>query len=280
MKIGRIEQRIKTIFPFMPSESSLADVLASAGLLCALLLGWLLVGSALKRREGLPLQVARRWSANVRNGLVLVAIVGLLMIWAPQLRTFALSLTAFAVALVIATKELILCLSGSAFRTFTRAYTIGQIVEIGGHRGEVVDISLLSTQLRELEQHEGSINSSDYSVVIPHSLLLNHPVRILAIDAAHAEHRFDLVFETDVDLFSQRASLEKHAADALANACSEHGKSQAADLRLAIRTTDLGHIRLSFRMKVKPEKAAACEQAIATAIGSMVLSQILEQVGR
>lgn len=260
----------------MANETSLPDLLASVGLLSALLLGWLLTGSALKRREGLPLQVARRWTANVRNGLVLVAIVGLLMIWAPQLRTFALSLTAFAVALVIATKELILCLSGSAYRTFTRAYTIGQIVEIGGHRGEVVDISLLSTQLRELDQHEGSISLSDHSVVIPHSLLLSQPLRIVAKDRAHAEHSFDLVFEADIDLFSQRVALEKYAAGTLEDACSAQGMPHASDLRLAIGTTDLGRIRLSFSLKATPEKAEECEQAIATAIGSMVLSQLLE----
>lgn len=269
--------RTQDIFPFMPTQSSLPDLLASAGLLCALLLGWWLTGSALKRREGLPLQVARRWTANVRNGLVLVAIVGLLMIWAPQLRTFALSLTAFAVALVIATKELILCFSGSAFRTFTRAYTIGQIVEIGGCRGEVVDISLLSTQLRELDEREASISTTDHSVVIPHSLLLSQPLRIVAKDRAHAEHKFDLVFETDIDLFSQRAALEKHAANALADVCSEQGSPQPSDLRLAIGTTDLGRIRLSFSLKATPEKAEQCEQAIVTAIGSMVLSQVREQ---
>tara|TARA_B100000678_G_C18216646_1_gene505530 strand:- start:657 stop:1502 length:846 start_codon:yes stop_codon:yes gene_type:complete len=277
LALWTVRRRIKDIFPFMPPESPLPDLLASAGLLSALLLGWLLTGSALKRREGLPLQVARRWTANVRNGLVLIAIIGLLMIWAPQLRTFALSLTAFAVALVIATKELILCLSGSAYRTFTRAYTIGQIVEIGGHCGEVVDISLLSTQIRELDRNDGSIGAADHSVVVPHSLLLSQPLRIVAKDRAHTEHRFDLVFETDIDLFSQRAELEKRAVNALEKNRFKQDQRQATDLRLAIGTTDLGRIRLSFTLKVSPENAEACEQAVATAIGSMVLSEVFAQ---
>lgn len=116
-------------------------------LIVLMIAGWV-VRRAVRALDALPPQVVRRWSANVRNGLLLLAAVGLIMNWEPQLRTLALSLKAVAVAVVVATKELLLCLSGSALRTFISAYAIGDYVEIGAFKGEVIDISLLATRLR------------------------------------------------------------------------------------------------------------------------------------
>ena len=52
----------------------------------------------------------RRWINLIKNGIIVSVLLALVLIWAPQLQTFALSLTAFAVALVVATKEMILCI--------------------------------------------------------------------------------------------------------------------------------------------------------------------------
>jgi len=251
----------------LPSESSLPDVLASVGLLATLLAAWLITGRALKARDNLSRQVARRWTANVRNALLLFAVVGLLMIWAPQLRTFALSLTAVAVAIVVATKELLLCLSGSAFRTFTRAYSIGDIIEIGEHRGEVIDINLLSTRLREMERREGSIRPVDQSVVVPHSVLFTQAPRVLAREGQRPVHAFALVFETRADLFKRLDEIEARAGEALRQAGAGEVRAD-----LALSTTELGRYRLEFEVAARPEEAAAFEKAITVAAGSFVLS--------
>ena len=115
-------------------------------LIVLMIAGWV-VRRAVRALDALPPQVVRRSNANVRNGLLLAS-VGLMMNWEPQLRTLALSLKAIAVAVVVATRELLLCLSGSALRTFISAYAIGDYVEIGAFKGEVIDISLLATRLR------------------------------------------------------------------------------------------------------------------------------------
>ena len=66
----------------------------------------------------------RRWAVSIRNLLLIVFILGMIFIWAPRLQTFAVSIFAVAVALVLATKELIACLSGSGLRVLTKAYAV------------------------------------------------------------------------------------------------------------------------------------------------------------
>ncbi|OYW87181.1 MAG: hypothetical protein B7Z20_05715 [Sphingobium sp. 32-64-5] len=190
-----------------------SGALASAALLAALFTIHFLVGRALKQGASFPPLVVRRWTANLRNLLILIAIVGLMMIWAPQLRTFALSLTAFAVASVIAMKELILCFSGSALRTLSRAYSVGDYVEIGGRRGEVMDINLLVTRLREFEKQDGSFRRTGKEVILPHSLLFNSPVRVEGHAGERVRHVFSMTFEPDADIFAQRAAIEEAALE-------------------------------------------------------------------
>ena len=56
---------------------------------------------------------------------MLLILLGLAMIWAAQIQTLALSMFAVAAAIVVATKELIMCLSGSILRSVTKQYSIG-----------------------------------------------------------------------------------------------------------------------------------------------------------
>ncbi len=260
-----------------------SSALASATLLAALFAIRFLVGRALKRWEGFPPLVARRWTASLRNVLILVAIVGLVMIWAPQLRTFALSLTAFAVASVIAMKELILCFSGSALRALSRAYSVGDYIEIGGKRGDVMDFNLLVTRLREFEKQDGSFHRTGKEIILPHSLLFSMPVRVEGHAGGRVKHVFSMTFEPDANLFAQRATIEDAALDAYETMAAGHSKpergspaaSRAEDdrtpsLTVSVGTSDIGKYRLKISFYSMPEFVNAAEQAIACRIGDRV----------
>ena len=260
-----------------------SGVLASAALLAALFVIRFLVGRALKRGEGFPPLVVRRWTASLRNVLILVAIVGLVMIWAPQLRTFALSLTAFAVASVIAMKELIMCFSGSALRTLSRAYSVGDYIEIAGKRGEVMDFNLLVTRIREFEKQDGSFNRTGREVILPHSLLLSSPVRVEGNAGGRVRHVFSMTFEPDANLFAERAAIEAAALEAYAGTAAGHAKRQrvasagsrtdddrSSSVTVSVGTSDIGKYRLEVIFYSKPELVGDAERAIASRIGDRV----------
>ncbi len=260
-----------------------SSVLASATLLAALFAIRFLVGRALKRWEGLSPLVARRWTASLRNVLILVAIVGLVMIWAPQLRTFALSLTAFAVASVIAMKELILCFSGSALRALSRAYSVGDYIEIGGKRGEVMDFNLLVTRLKEFDKQDGTFRRTGKEIILPHSLLFSVPVRVEGHAGGRVRHVFSMTFEPDANLFAQRAAIEKAALDAyeaISPGYPKQARGPKATLQadnghtpfvtVNVGTSDIGKYRLEIAFYSMPEFVDTTEQAIACRLGDHV----------
>jgi small-conductance mechanosensitive channel len=98
------------------------------------------------------------------------------MIWAEELQTIAVSMLAFAAALILATKELILCVSGFVVRHASNSYSLGDHIEVGNIRGRVVDIGLLSTTVMEIGPQHNAHQMTGRALTFPNSLLLSNAV--------------------------------------------------------------------------------------------------------
>lgn len=162
------------VMPFI--RETAPNVVAMLALLATVVSLRFILLRAIVERESVPLDVRRRLSVQIRNVLGIVFVVGLFFILANELRAFAVSLVALAVAVVLATKELILCLSGSALRIGANAYTIGDRIEINGVRGNVIDQTFLATTVLEIGPGHITSQYSGRAVVFPNSLLLTHPL--------------------------------------------------------------------------------------------------------
>jgi small-conductance mechanosensitive channel len=158
------------------SDTLLPDAIKSFTLLVVVLSLRMLVLRAVAQSERLTLETRRRWVIYIRNMVALVFVTGLVFIWGHELETFAVSLVAIAVAVVLATKELILCLSGTVLRMGTNAYTLGDRIEVAGTRGNVLDQTLLATTVLEIGPGQTSQQYTGRAVVFPNSLLLSHPI--------------------------------------------------------------------------------------------------------
>ncbi|PSJ80173.1 mechanosensitive ion channel family protein [Neisseria iguanae] len=137
----------------------------------------LLLGAHFRSRPDLSIDAKRRALVMSRNVTLILVLLGLAMIWAAQIQTVALSMFAAAAAVVLATKELIMCLSGSVLRSATKQYSVGDYIEINGLRGRVVDINLLNTLMMEIGPNALVGQLSGDTISFPNSLLLNHHVR-------------------------------------------------------------------------------------------------------
>ena len=126
--------------------------------------------------SGLPPERRNRFLVQSRNVAIALYLASVVVLWAEQLQTVALSLAALAAALVIATKELILCVSGTFLRISAQTFRLGDRIEISGIRGDVIDIGPLTTTLLEVGPEPSIHKLTGRAVVIPNSLFLTAPV--------------------------------------------------------------------------------------------------------
>ncbi len=85
----------------------------------------------------------RKWMSRTKNGSFILLMLLLFTLWQSEINQFALSVTAIAVAIVVASKEIILCFTGSIQRASSRSFRIGDWIEVGSICGERLRIRLL-----------------------------------------------------------------------------------------------------------------------------------------
>jgi small-conductance mechanosensitive channel len=260
-----------TLHPYL-DRLPLLDIAATLSLLIGLVLARIAAGHAIRARTEAQPQLQRRWTANVRNLLIVLGLIGLVMIWAPQLRTFALSLTAVAVAVVIATKELLLCVSGSFLRASTRSFSVGDWIEVAGVRGEVIDHDVLVTTLHEFQP--GTFGYSGRTAVVPNSALLGQVMRNDSLTRDFAYHRFSLTVDPSLDVFARRREVEDMVAGRYAAFAAQAARANEAierrfridlpdDLvRVDFRTSDLGKYRIEIALFCPVRAAEALENDV------------------
>lgn len=152
-------------------SSIVLDSIKSLLLLLSVFIARTLIVRSISRNSALTMEAKRRWVVSVRNTMVFVFLVGLVVIWAHELEAFAVSLVALAAALVLATKELILCWSGAALRVGGKVYSVGDRIQIGGHRGVVLDHDIFTTKLLEIGPGQSAHLYTGRVTVFPNSLL-------------------------------------------------------------------------------------------------------------
>lgn len=111
---------------------------------------------------------------TLRTVMSALLVVGLFYIWAEALKAFALSVFAIALAFVVATKELILCLHGYILLLRGGFYQLGDRIEVAGARGDVVSINFLATTILEVGHGHHGHQKTGRQLSFPNSILLSH----------------------------------------------------------------------------------------------------------
>lgn len=148
----------------------------------------------------------RRRISIIHHTTLLISLVILIATWLPQLQHFALSITAIAVAVVIATKELLLCLLGTLLLKTARAFVIGDWILVQGQFGEVIESNMLSTQIQEIESR--NFTYTGRTVVIPNGVFLGTNVINQNLLRRYQFHRFQLTIEPDAFPIDAESKLE------------------------------------------------------------------------
>ena len=255
-------------------SSAVLDGITSILLLFSLLIVRTLIVRAIAKNPTLSMEAKRRWVVSVRNTMVFVLLVGLVVIWAHELQAFGLSLVALAAALVLATKELILCWSGAALRIGGKVYAVGDRIQIAGHRGVVLDHDIFATKLLEIGPGQASHLYTGRVTVFPNSLLFSNA---LVKENPGQEYGLYILVIPLRDQDDWR-DAERHLLDAAKAECTpfmeEAGRQmkllEQANLleapspspRITIQLSEPGRINLVLRFPAPDRGRSRVEQAI------------------
>ncbi|MCL1147999.1 mechanosensitive ion channel family protein [Shewanella marinintestina] len=152
-------------------------------------------------------EVQRKWMSRTKNGTFILIIVILFMLWQTEISKFALSVTAIAIAFVVASKEIILCFTGSIQRASSRSFVIGDWIEVGKICGEVIEHNLMATVIQEIDLHHGQYHFTGKTATLPNSMFFSYAVKNLNFMKRYVYHDFNITVVEFVNLYPLFAEL-------------------------------------------------------------------------
>lgn len=168
----------------------------------------------IRKNPHLDVQGRLRWHGHARSLMLTVLALGLIFVWGSELREFLVSLVVLASALVLATKELLMCVSGSLLRATTRSFDVGDRIEVDGIRGDVIALGLLGTTLLEIGPGHQRTGRTQ---VIPNSLFLTKSVANETFTQQYVLHTFSVPVRG-----AEWDDAEARLLDIANRACADH----------------------------------------------------------
>lgn len=129
------------------------------------------------RTRGDSLPQRRLWAMWTQNLCWIFGAALVFSLWASRIAGFALSVAALAAAILVVSKELVGCLLGTFYMALTRPFNVGDFVEVGELRGQVVGanpFSVVLAQSGEANQITGKL------AAVPSSVFLTTAVKNLS----------------------------------------------------------------------------------------------------
>ena len=261
------------MFDYRLSEALQQLLLSTALLLIVAVVLYSGLTQFIRRNVPSP-ELRRRWLVQSRNALVLVLLLGFILIWGEELRTLALSVVALAVALVVATKELILCITGSILKMASRSFEIGDRIQIKDFRGDVIDQNLLATTILEVGPGKHIHHRTGRMAVIPNALFVSEPVINESYTHDYILHVFTIPFKREDDWRGAReaflASAGRHCEPYLEDVrrhMAQLGERRGLDIptvdpRVTIQIPTAGEVNLIIRVPAKSGQRSFIEQSI------------------
>ena len=159
----------------------------------------------------------RKWMSRTKNGTFSILILLLFILWRSEINEFALSVTAIAVAIVVASKEIILCITGSIQRASSRSFRIGDWIEVGKLCGEVIEHNMMATVIQEIDLHHGQYHYTGKTATLPNSMFFTYPVKNLNFMKRYVYHNFSIVVPNFLNLYpllpTMVKKIEQHCED-------------------------------------------------------------------
>ena len=211
-------------------------------------------------------------SHSIRHLINITTIVLLVLLWSSEIQNFALSMAAFAVAIVLAMREFIQSVIGFFYLMTARPFRVADWIQVDGHSGEVAEIDWVKTTLLEIDMNSYQI--SRRTITIPNSRLVTSSIKNLNFIKRYVTHSFEIVCCENINAYPLHPKLIERAyfyceeffeVASRYNAILERkldAKITGPEPEIRFSTTDIGHFKAHITLFCPTEKALELEHKL------------------
>ncbi|MDC2890712.1 mechanosensitive ion channel family protein [Psychrosphaera algicola] len=227
----------------------------------------------LSKKSSKPVADKRYLINNTKNVINAILFISLFALWSAELQRFALSIAAFIVAIVLATKEIIQCVVGFIYISSTNPFRVGDWIQTKDFTGEVTATDWAKVTLLELDPKDHSYTGR--SVFVPNSQLIMLPIINLNYMRRYVNHSFSIVREdTNFNPFIIRDVMIEKANQYCADFSDVAERyNTLIETRLDIKisgpqpafivsTTDIGKIKITMSLFCPTKQSKKIEQRL------------------
>jgi small-conductance mechanosensitive channel len=263
------------LLQLIPDRVLLRHIISTVVLFVTVFGGRYIILRFVRRRLPTRDTLQLRWSSQVRAFSYAILAFGLFTIWAAELQALAVSFVVLAMAVVWATKETFACMQGAVYRLSSNAFQVGDRINVGAIRGDVIDPGLLSTTVLEVGKGH---QRTGRTISIPNSLFMTEPVLNESLTGEFMLHLLTIPVDRDADL----AAIERRALRAANDACADfiddvrrpialryrrHGLTPPlVDPRITYQFVDTKTVNLILRIPVPTRLERTVEQRVLRAV--------------
>lgn len=229
----------------------------------------------------------RNVSNNVKHFINFVMVLVLLFVWSTEIQNFALSIAAFAVAIVLATREFIQCVIGFFYLVTTRPFKIGDWIQVGDSYGEVAATDWIKTTLHEIDMH--TYQFSRKTIYIPNNKLITSSIKNLNFIKRFVTHHFEIVRKESLNphpIYEALSNNAKHYCEEFHELASRYNaiierkldaNISGPEPEIHFGTTNLGEFIASFTLFCPTEKALEIEHRLTEDFMTLWYEQVKKQ---
>lgn len=213
------------------------------------------------------------WIRAAKYFISILSFILLLFVWGSEVQSFATFFGLIAAALTIALKDLFVNMSGWIFILTRKPFQLGDRIQVGEHRGDVIDIRIFQFTINEIGNWVDADQSTGRIIHIPNGRVFTEPQANFSQGFSHIWHEINVLitFESDwkktkkilTDIVNVHApALSKEAKKTLVEASKKYMiiYNQLTPI-VYTKVKDSG-VQLSMRFLIKPQRRRGAEEAI------------------
>ena len=240
-------------------------------ILLAIIVKWITVG-VLSRRLA-DVKEKYYWIRAAKYVISTLNIILLFFVWGSEFQSLATFIGLISAALTIALKDLFINMAGWIFILMRKPFQLGDRIQVGEHRGDVIDIRVFQFTINEIGNWVDADQSTGRIIHIPNGKVFTEPQANFSQGFSHIWHEINvlLTFESNwqkakeilTEIVNEQASsLTKEAKKTLIEASKKYMIIYKQLTPIVYTKVKESGVQLSMRFLITPQRRRGAEEAI------------------